>query len=332
MNDPVTEASRHPFDKLTPDFIMDAVESLGYRCDCRTLALNSYENRVYQVGIEDGEPLVVKFYRPGRWSAEQILEEHELCFELAGQELPVVAPLTGADYSSLFAYGGFHFALFPRKGGHAPEFDNDANLRVIGRLLGRMHRIGRQRPFSLRPAIGIDNYGRQSVELLRDGFIPVDYRQSYEVLASELLQTLATVHEQAGDVRMIRVHGDCHAGNMLWRDDNPHFVDFDDARTGPAIQDIWMLLSGDRQRQTAQLDIILEGYEQFHEFDLRELRLIESLRTLRMLHYSAWLASRWDDPAFPVAFPWFNTVQYWGEQILQLREQLGALQEPPLSL
>lgn len=323
---------QHPFDQLTPDFIMDAVESLGYACDCRTFALNSYENRVYQVGLEDKEPLIVKFYRPDRWTDEQIHEEHQLCFELEEQELPVVAPILDADNNSAFVYNDFKFALFPRKGGHAPEFDNDNNLLIIGRLLGRIHRIGSSRPFLHRPSISIEKYGYESVSLIQGKFIPNDYRESYEILTNELLQKISNIFNEANNIANIRVHGDCHAGNMLWRDDNPHFVDFDDARMGPAIQDIWMLLSGDRVRQTTQIDIILEGYEQFNEFNIQELKLIESLRTLRMLHYSAWLANRWDDPAFPAAFPWFNSVQYWGEQILQLREQLGALQEPSLTI
>jgi Ser/Thr protein kinase RdoA (MazF antagonist) len=323
---------RHPFDTLTPDFIMDAVESCGYNCDCRTFALNSYENRVYQVGIEESEPLIVKFYRPQRWSHAQIEEEHQFCFELAEQELPVVAPLTGPDGKSLFHYKGFDFALFPRKGGHAPEFDNDDNLLIIGRLLGRMHRIGCQRPFRHRPSININTYGHEATDLISSHFIPTEYSESYEGTTRELLRLISEIFSANDSIHNIRVHGDCHSGNMLWRDENPHFVDFDDARSAPAIQDIWMLLSGDRLRQTAQLDIILEGYEQFHSFNMTEIRLIEALRSLRMLHYSAWLAKRWDDPAFPVAFPWFDTIQYWGEHILQLREQLGAMQEPALQL
>ena len=326
------EAKGHPFDRLSPDFIMDAVESLGYRCDCRTLALNSYENRVYQVGIEESDPFIVKFYRPERWSAEQVYEEHQLCFEMVEQELPVVPPLTDANGESLFSFQGFLFALFPRQGGHAPEFDNDANLLVLGRYLGRMHRIGQVRPFAHRPAIDVNTYGHTAVDLIRERYIPAEYRESYELLTEQLLSALTTIFTQLDTVRTLRVHGDCHAGNILWRNDNPHFVDFDDARMGPAIQDIWMLLSGDRQRQTVQLDTIIEGYEQFCDIDLQELRLIEPLRTLRMLHYAAWIGSRWDDPAFPVAFPWFNTTQYWGEHILQLREQLAALHEPPLTI
>jgi len=328
----MNDSPGHPFDNLTPSFIMDAVESQGYLCDCRNLALNSYENRVYQVGVEDEAPLIAKFYRPERWSDKQIKEEHEFCFELAEQELPVVAPLRNPAGESLFKYGGFRFALFPRRGGHAPEFDNLDNLLVLGRLLGRIHLVGSRQPFRHRPAIDLENFGAASVRLIIDHFIPADDRASYTAVTGELLATIGEIFSQAGDIRRIRVHGDCHSGNLLWRDDNPHFVDFDDARTAPAVQDLWLLLSGDRTRQTAQLEALLKGYSQFCDFDLRELRLIESYRTLRMLHYSAWLAQRWDDPAFPLSFPWFNTVPYWGEQILQLREQLSALTEPSLAL
>lgn len=324
--------SGHPFDALTPDFIMDAVESLGFVCDCRILALNSYENRVYQVGIEDKEPLIVKFYRPQRWSDDQIREEHAFCFELEEQELPVVAPWRDSHGESLFHYQGFSLALFPRRGGHAPEFDNLDNLYILGRLLGRIHRVGASRPFHHRPAIDLQSYGRQSIELLTESFVPQEYHESWQALSEQLLQNLEQRLTDNGHCNWIRVHGDCHSGNMLWREGAPHFVDFDDARSAPAVQDIWMLLSGDRFRQQDQLGKILEGYHQFCDFDLRELRLIEPLRTLRMLYHSAWLAKRWDDPAFPRAFPWFNTMQFWTNQIIELREQLAALQEQPLQL
>ena len=310
---------------------MDAVESRGFRCDCRTLALNSYENRVYQVGIEDEQPLIAKFYRPGRWSDGQILEEHGFCFELVERELPVVAPLrSGAE--SLFHYNGFRFALYPRQGGRAPEFDNLDNLVILGRMLGRMHGVGSSGNFERRPALDLREFGYASVELIRDRFMPPEYRESYVGVTSLLLDKMERSYAEAGPVRNIRVHGDCHAGNILWRGDAPHFVDFDDSRTAPAVQDLWMMLSGDRARQTEQLDALMEGYRDFGEFNHRELRLVEPLRTLRMLHYSAWLARRWEDPAFPESFPWFNTVQYWGEHILHLREQLALLDEPPLEL
>jgi len=324
--------SAHPFHALTPNFIMDAVESRGFRCDCRTLALNSYENRVYQVGIEDGQPLIAKFYRPGRWSDRQIIEEHGFCFELAEHELPVVAPWRSPDGESLFHHHGFRFALYPRQGGHAPEFDNLDNLLILGRMLGRIHCIGGVRPFEHRPVLDSPSFGHASVELIREHFIPIEYRSSYVAVTGQLLETMDGILAAAGPIRFIRTHGDCHSGNILWRDDAPHFVDFDDSRMAPAVQDLWMMLSGDRPRRTAQLEALLEGYTEFCEFDPRELRLVEVLRTLRMLHYSAWLANRWKDPMFPASFPWFNTVRYWGEQILELREQLAALAEPPLEL
>lgn len=324
--------SQHPFETLTPDFIMDAVESMGFLCDGRLFPLNSYENRVYQVGIEDEQPLIAKFYRPSRWSNEQILEEHQFCFELAEQELPVVAPMILADSTSLFEYKAFRFALFPRKGGHAPEFDNLDNLLILGRLLGRIHLIGASRPFQHRPTLDSVSFGHQSAEFISEHFIPMELKTAYDTLSKDLLQAVDEVIQASEGVRHIRLHGDCHSGNILWRDDNPHFVDFDDTRMAPAVQDVWMFLSGDRMRQTAQLSEIVEGYSEFYDFNPRELQLVEALRTLRMMHYSAWLARRWGDPAFPMNFPWFNSVRYWSEHILELREQFAALQEPPLEL
>jgi len=322
----------HPFDKLTPDFVMDAVEACGYQCDCRTFALNSYENRVYQVGVEDHEPLIAKFYRPDRWSVEQILEEHQFCFDLVEQELPVVAPWRNGTGESLFVYGPFHYALFPRRGGHAPEFDNLDNLLVLGRFMGRIHLQGRRRDYRHRPRLDCNSFGRVPVDLIREQFIPSEYRDNYAASTAALLSRMEQIVGDIPDLKYIRGHGDCHSGNILWRNDSLWFVDFDDTRMAPAIQDLWMLLSGDRPRQEAQLQKILEGYMQFCDFDLRELRLIEVLRTLRMLHYSAWLASRWDDPAFPASFPWFNTMTYWGQHLLELREQLAALHDEPLAL
>ena len=324
--------TQHPFHTLTPSFIMDAVESQGFRCDCRTLALNSYENRVYQVGIEEGDPLIAKFYRPGRWSDEQINEEHLFTLELAEHELPVVAPWRNAAGETLFHFDGFRFALYPRQGGHAPEFDNLDNLLILGRMLGRMHRIGAVRPFVHRPALDSRSFGHESVELIASRFIPAEYRESYVGVTSLLLDAIDALFAAAGALRSIRVHGDCHPGNILWRDNAPHFVDFDDARMAPAVQDLWMMLSGDRPRRNAQLAELVDGYREFCDFDPRELWLVEALRALRMLHHSAWIARRWEDPIFPRTFPWFNTTRYWGEQILSLREQLAALSDPPLDL
>ena len=321
----------HPFETLTPDFILNAIEHQGYISDGRILALNSYENRVYQVGIEDGQPLIAKFYRPKRWSDEQILEEHQFCIELVEQELPVVPPLT-INSKTLFHYEDFRLALYPRKGGHAPELDNLDNLFILGRFLGRIHRVGAVHSFQYRPTITCKSHGHESVSLIKDEFIPQHIQESYDVLVVEILKIIDEIYVETEDSDYIRVHGDCHVGNILWRDDAPHFIDFDDARMAPAIQDIWMLLSGDRARQTAQLSEIMEGYNEFAEFPLHQLKYIEALRTLRIMYFSTWLARRWDDPAFPRAFPWFNTVQYWEQHILDLREQLGELNEPALSL
>jgi len=326
------DTNRHPFETLTPSFIMDAIESRGYLCDCRTFALNSYENRVYQVGIEDGPPLIAKFYRPERWSDAQIAEEHRFCLELAEHELPVVAPLTDDDGKSLFRFGGFRFALYPRQGGHAPEFDNLDNLLIMGRLLGRLHAVGATRPFDHRPRLDIESFGRQSVALIGDSFIPAEYRANYAALTTDLLQGIEAIFGDVRSIPFIRCHGDCHAGNILWRDGAPHLVDLDDARLAPAVQDIWMMLSGDRARQTAQLAEIVEGYDEFHTFAPRQLRLVEALRSLRIVHHTAWLARRWSDPTFPRHFPWFNTARYWDEHILHIREQIAALNEPPLQV
>lgn len=321
----------HPFQTLSPEFVMDAVESQGFVCDCRNLTLNSYENRVYQVGVEDGPPLIAKFYRPGRWSDGQLLEEHQFCFELLEQELPVVAPWRNGAGESLFAFGEFRFALYPRKGGQAPEFDNLDNLLILGRLLGRIHRIGAVRPFAQRPALDCDSFGHQSIAFIAEHFIPAEYKANYLALATELV---AAVEERFQRVAapLLRTHGDCHSGNILWRDGAPHLVDLDDARMAPAVQDLWMMLSGDRQRQQLQLAELVEGYNEFYDFHPRELALIEPLRSLRILHYCAWLGRRWQDPTFPHHFSWFNTPRYWGEHILQLREQLAALNEPLLQL
>lgn len=322
----------HPFTQLTPERVMDAVESCGYHCDCRTFALNSYENRVYQVGIDDAQPLIVKFYRPERWSLEQIREEHHFTLELASHELPVVPPLCNDYGETLHTFAGFSFALYPRQGGHAPEFDNPEQLLSLGRCLGRIHRIGSVRPFAFRPTLDRATFGAQSVAMLRDRFVPLEYRANYVAVTDDLLATIDDHFAAAAGVKMIRTHGDCHSGNILWRGHGPHFVDFDDARMAPAVQDLWMMLSGDDDAKRGQLEIILRGYDEFHDFDRCELRLIEALRALRMLHYCAWLATRWSDPIFPATFPWFNSARYWEGHIGELREQLAQMQEPPLQL
>ena len=322
----------HPFETLDPSFILDAVDSVGFETDGRVTILNSYENRVYQIGIEDCEPVIAKFYRPGRWTNQQIQEEHDYCYELVEAELPVVAPIKNKQNISLFEHGDFRFSLYPRKGGRAPELDNYDNLFVLGRFLGRIHMIGAASPFEVRPTISSQSYGHESVQYIKEKFIPDELRVAYETLTDDLLVIIDSTMSDASDIKFIRAHGDCHIGNMLWRDELPHFIDFDDSRMAPAIQDIWMLLSGDRNEQQMQLREIIEGYNEFADFDLQELRLIESLRTLRMLHHAAWLARRWDDPAFPLGFPWFNSVRYWEEHVLNLREQLFELQQNAITL
>lgn len=316
--------------RLTPDVLLDAVETCGYLTDGRLLALNSYENRVYQVGIEDAQPLVAKFYRPSRWSNEAILEEHEFAIELAAHEIPVVAPLA-INATTLHTAQGYRFALYPRQGGHWPELNSREERVWMGRFIARLHAVGTTQSFRHRPVLDIDSFGVRASRFLQDSnFIPTHLETAYETLIEDLLDQVATLFNTAGNVRQIRLHGDCHPGNILWTTDGPHFVDLDDCRTGPAIQDLWMLLSGDRHEMQAQLIDIMEGYLQFNDFDHRELLLIEPLRTLRIIHYAAWLARRWEDPAFPAAFPWFNTYRYWEEHVLALREQAALLRESPL--
>jgi Ser/Thr protein kinase RdoA (MazF antagonist) len=322
----------HPYDALTPEVILDAVESRGLRCDGRLLALNSFENRVYQVGIEEQPPVIAKFYRPRRWSRAAIAEEHAFAHELAGAELPVVAPMMSGDGGSLHEHAGFLFALYPRQRGRAPELDPTDNLEWMGRFIARIHAVGEQRAFEHRPGVDLATFGTEPVQfLLEHDFVPPDLRTAYASLLQQVLPQIEQCFDRAGAVATLRLHGDCHAGNVLWDDSGPHFVDLDDARTGPAVQDLWMLLAGDREAMERQLSAVLRGYREFHDFDLRELHLIEALRTLRLIHYSAWLARRWDDPAFPRNFPWFNTQRYWQDQILALREQLALMQEHPLS-
>ncbi|TRX75120.1 serine/threonine protein kinase [Pseudomonas mangiferae] len=321
----------HPFAELTPDLVLDAVESLGYLSDARVLALNSYENRVYQVGIEDEQPLIAKFYRPARWSDEAIREEHAFAAELAERDVPVVAPLT-RDGETLFSHAGFRFALFPRRGGRAPEPGNLEHLYRLGQLLGRLHGVGAMHPFAHREALTVEHFGHASLAtLLEGGFVPAALLPAYESVARDLLARLDRLF---ADTRYtpIRLHGDCHPGNLLCRDDAFHIVDLDDCRMGPALQDLWMMLAGDRQERLGQLAELVEGYQEFHDFDARQLPLLEGLRALRLLHYSAWLARRWDDPAFPRSFSWFGSERYWGEQVLILREQCAALDEEPLRL
>jgi Ser/Thr protein kinase RdoA (MazF antagonist) len=325
--------SNHSFAGLTPERVLDALCDAGVDCDGRIQALNSYENRVYLVGREQAPSIVAKFYRPDRWSDEAILEEHAFAVELASREIPVVAPLPVTGNTTLGKHDGYRFGVFPMRGGRAPELDDGATLEWIGRYLGRIHAIGATKPFRARPKIDIETFGVEpSTWLLAGSFIPPDLHDAYRSVTAQAIEGVRRCFDRAGSFAELRLHGDCHAGNILWTDEGPHFVDFDDCRTGPAIQDLWMLLSGERKDMTRQLCDVLAGYEDFHEFDPRELFLVEALRTLRMIHYSAWLARRWEDPAFPMAFPWFNTQRYWQDCILALREQIALMDEPPLSV
>ena len=325
-------SSTQPYAGLSPDLILDAIDSLGYRSDGRLLALNSYENRVYQIGIEDQQPVVAKFYRPHRWTNVQILEEHQFVFALDEREIPVVAP-TVIDGHSLHTFKDFRFSVFPKRGGRAPELDRPEVLEWMGRFLGRIHAVGAIQPYTHRPTHNLTTFGVEPRDwLLAHNFIPADLHEAWSTVAAQALESVAACYERAGDVSNIRLHGDCHGGNVLYTDSGPHFVDFDDSRMGPAVQDLWMLLSGTRHEMAVQLREVVEAYEEFCDFDRRELHLVEALRTLRLIHYSSWLAQRWDDPAFPHAFPFFNTQRYWQDRILELREQIGAMNEGPLQL
>jgi Ser/Thr protein kinase RdoA (MazF antagonist) len=327
---PMDTPAPHPFATLSPDWVLDALDSVGQRADGRLLALNSYENRVYQAGMEEGPALVVKFYRPQRWSDAAILEEHRFVAELVDQEIPVVPALT-INGSTLHSFQDFRFAVFERRGGRAPELDAPGTLEWMGRFIGRIHAVGALQPFRERPALDLASFGTAPRDyLLAHDFLPPDLLAPWRSVIDQALDGVRRCYERAGQVPLIRLHGDCHGGNVLWTPDGPHFVDFDDSRMGPAVQDLWMLLSGERGDMVRQLGDVLAGYEDFCDFDIRQLHLIEALRTLRLIHYAAWLASRWDDPAFPAAFPWFNTQRYWQDRILELREQVALMDEAPL--
>jgi Ser/Thr protein kinase RdoA (MazF antagonist) len=339
-------ASPHPYEDLTPDVVLDAMASVGLNGDGRLTALSSYENRVYQAGLEApaGEAatlaVVLKFYRPGRWSDAQILEEHGFAGELLAAEVPMVAPLLLAGgegaLSSLHHHGGFAFSVSPRRGGRRPELESLEVLEWIGRFLARIHQVGARQSFAHRPALNLQTFGHDSQRLLLEGqYLPLDVASHCQKACAEALQVASGIWQEAGDIQSLRLHGDCHPGNILWTPEGspgagPHFVDLDDARMGPAIQDLWMLLSGERAQQLQQLGALLDGYEQLRELDRRELRLIEVLRTLRLIHYSAWLAQRWSDPIFPINFPWFGSRDYWQGQVDMLIEQTEAMQAPAL--
>ena len=340
------------FAALTPNFVLDALAALGLMGDGRLTPLNSYENRVYLAHLEPGTPLadahpavVLKFYRPGRWSTAQIEEEHAFALELAAGEVPVVAPLL-IEGRSLHEHAGLRFSVSPRRGGRAPELDDDEALEWIGRFLARLHTVGARQPFAQRPAVDLPSYGHAPRQwLLAHGALPLEVERAWAEASQDVIDLIAhsalpqgaggQIDEHSAAIATLRLHADCHLGNILWTPTDrpgggPHFVDLDDCRSGPAVQDLWMLLPGERAERQRALVMVLDGYEQVRPFDRRELALIEPLRTLRLIHYSAWLAQRWDDPAFPAAFPGFGTPDYWRDQIVLLQEQIEAMTEPPL--
>ncbi|KAF7785304.1 hypothetical protein PRUB_a5241 [Pseudoalteromonas rubra] len=317
------------FQNLTPDLILDAIESVGVYPESGLLPLNSYENRVYQFRADDNRRYVAKFYRPERWQSEQIQEEHDFTLALQQAEVPVVAPLR-VDGGSLFEHQGYRFCLFPSVGGRQFEVDNLDHLEMLGRYIGRLHSVAKQDDFAHRPAIDVTSYLHQPrVDILASECLPDTLRLAFTTV---LDQVINKAEEKFTSIQPIRLHGDCHAGNILWSQEQLMIVDLDDCRQGPAVQDLWMMLSGDRQNQVMQLDTLLSGYEEFASFDARELALIEPLRAMRMVHYMGWLAKRWHDPAFPRNFSWFATDKYWEQQILALKEQLAALDEAAISL
>jgi Ser/Thr protein kinase RdoA (MazF antagonist) len=329
---PITPSDETPFAGLTPEIVIAAVEAAGHACDGRVLALNSYENRVYQVGLEVGDPVVVKFYRPHRWSEEGILEEHGFALELAAAEIPVVAPLS-RDGRTLLTYAAFRYALYPRRNGQWPELATTDDRLWMGRFLGRLHGIGQARRFLHRPMLSVVTHGDEARDtVLESGFLPDYLVDRYAEVTERLIGKVHDAGLEAHNLQWHRIHGDCHRGNILWRAEGPHIVDLDDCMTGPAIQDLWMLLAGTREEMRAQASDLLEGYSQFAVFSASQLAWVEPLRTLRLIHYSAWLARRWNDPAFPRAFPWFAEPRYWEGHVSTLQSQLDVLDEEPLTL
>ncbi|MGH8258378.1 MAG: serine/threonine protein kinase [Steroidobacteraceae bacterium] len=326
---PIITADPTPFAGLSPEVVLDAAAAAGFECDGRLLALNSYENRVYQLESE-GRRLVLKFYRAGRWSDEQIGEEHEFTAELAAAELPVAAPIPVGE-RTLLRHAGFRYAVFPWMRGRAPELDRPEAREMLGRALARLHRLGAVRPFRHRPRLSIERLGREArAAVLASDLLPEGLADRYAQVSERLLDLVADVFGEVGRVRELRLHGDCHLGNLLWNEHGALFVDLDDCMTGPAVQDLWMLFSGPPAEQRREWDELLAGYQQFADFDYREVRLIEPLRALRMLHHAGWVAQRWRDPAFPRAFPWFGEIRHWESYVTDLMEQTVTIENQPL--
>lgn len=310
---------------LSPDLILDAIDATGLVTDGRLMALNSFENRVYQIGLEEGGFVVAKFYRPGRWSDAAIEDEHRFTLALAEAEIPVTAPLAFGD-RTLHRHGGYRFAVFPRQGGREPELEGATNLEWLGRSIGRMHAVGRGQRLPHRLALlDADRVAAAARLVVERGFVPPHLVPAVERVSRGLDDHVRAAFGQADRAWCHAIHGDCHRGNVLWTETGPHFVDFDDCATGPAVADFWMLLDGDPDARARQLDVLLQGYEQFSLFDPGQLALLEPLRAARMLEYAAWIAGRWDDPAFPASFPWFGQPRFWEEHLANLDEQLGRL-------
>ncbi|UAA38368.1 serine/threonine protein kinase [Paraneptunicella aestuarii] len=327
----MTQEQSFTFAELTPDLILDAIEAIGIRVDSGLLALNSYENRVYQFLDEDRRRYVVKFYRPQRWTAQQIQEEHDYALELEQHEIPIAAPLK-LNGETLHQHQGYYFTIFPSVGGRQFEVDNLDQLEWMGRFIGRIHAVGARQPFKFRDSFTTTTHLLEPLQQLQSSkLVPAHLHTSFFTILVQVVDLAKSLYLKHNSFPALRLHGDCHPGNILWRD-GPTFVDLDDCRNGPAMQDIWMMLSGDKQQQILQLDTLLNAYEEFHEFDTAQLSLIEPLRAMRMVHYMAWVENRWQDPAFPRAFPWFADDKYWEQQILSLKEQFSALHEEPLRL
>lgn len=311
----------HPYDALTPEVVIGAIEAVGFAPDGRLLALNSFENRVYQIGLEDRSFVIAKFYRPGRWSDAAIAEEHAFALELVEAELPVVAPLQ-REGETVFTHAGFRFAVFPRRGGRAPELEHLDVAEWMGRTLARTHAVGARSAFAHRPAITVEAYVREALRaVLASGLLPRALERRYGDAVLQAAAILEAAWSDAAPVRTLRLHGDCHPGNVLWNEQGPLLVDLDDARSGPAVQDLWMLFTGNE----AQRGALLEGYAQFRELDPRELGLVAPLRLMRQTHYAGWIAARWDDPAFPAAFPWAGEARWWEGHLTDVLEATETL-------
>jgi len=324
----MSQSNSTPYSTLDPQLILDAIDDAGFRCNGSLFALNSYENRVYQVGIEDSAPLIAKFYRPHRWSDDAILEEHQFALELSEREIPVVPPIILNSGSTLHHYQDFRLALFTRQSGRALELDNLEQLEWMGRFIGRIHAIGSLSSFQHRQTLSLKTFGENSYRfLIENNFIPDSLLNNFSALMKIVFEKIQQTFQNVGEIKSIRLHGDFHPGNILWNDNGPWIVDLDDCLSGPAMQDLWMMLSGDNEQMTIQLNRILCGYQEFCDFNWHELKLAESLRALRMIRYAAWLAQRWEDPAFPLNFPWFNTMHYWQQLMRDLQEQVGLLDE-----